>query len=139
MDLPIPEDVDLDWTKVCDGILQGTERAIIIKQMKKINVPIRIKGKLNLFSAKDKQWRTVKISDLTVRPSQGGTLLNFTAQAILKKKRHYYLSFVLAPGLVVQCETCDREHRFHQTKPWLLRLADEACNAFRKPDNQPAS
>ena len=82
MDLPIPEDVDLDWTKVCDGILQGTERAIIIKQMKKINVPIRIKGKLNLFSAQDKQWRTVKISHLTVRPSQGGTLLNFTAQAI---------------------------------------------------------
>ena len=128
MDLPIPEDVDLDWTKVCDGILQGTERAIIIKQMKKINVPIRIKGKLNLFSAQDKQWRTVKISHLTVRPSQGGTLLNFTAQAIFVRENgitvfllFLLLVFLRSAKLVIKSTGSIR--RNHGCPDWPLRRA----------------
>jgi len=81
MSLPIPDDVDLDWSQVSTGIMQSAERAIIVGQMKKITVPVKFSGKLRICDEKDRQWRFLKISHLTVEPSPAGTQLSFSADA----------------------------------------------------------
>jgi hypothetical protein len=82
MALPIPDDADLDWSQVNDGLLKHTEHAILLSHLKNITVPIKLSSKLRLCDPGDKQWRGVKISNFVVTPSDLGAKLTFVAEAV---------------------------------------------------------
>ncbi len=81
MSAPIPDDVQLDWSEVSHGLMQAAEKAIIIGQMKKIQIPLHINNKIQVCDASEKQWRNIKVRNLVVKPSVNGAQVNFTAEA----------------------------------------------------------
>jgi hypothetical protein len=50
--------------------------------MKKLDIPLDLAGKINVGGATDSQFDNVKISHLQSQPSDKGTKLTFSAQAI---------------------------------------------------------
>jgi hypothetical protein len=82
MQLPIPDDVQLDWSKVSGALIGSAEKAIILGYMKKLDIPLDLAGKINVGGATDSQFDNVKISHLQSQPSDKGTKLTFSAQAI---------------------------------------------------------
>jgi hypothetical protein len=82
MKLPIPDDVQLDWSQVSGALIGSAEKAIILSYMKKLDIPLDLAGKINVGGATDSQFDNVKISHLHSEPSDKGTKLTFSAQAI---------------------------------------------------------
>jgi hypothetical protein len=82
MELPIPDNVELDWSQVSHSLLQGIERKAIIGHLKKLTVPIDYKGTLKICKESDTQWNGLKISKLAVKPFGNDTRLEFTADAV---------------------------------------------------------
>jgi hypothetical protein len=90
MQLPLPEDINLDWSQVGTGVLAKAERAVIVSHLKKItpfqgtrSIPLKFKGKLALFAKSNKAFRSIKVIELTTKPCPGGTQMDFVAEASL--------------------------------------------------------
>src|SRR5262249_11807725 len=81
MKLPIPKDVDVDWSKVSHGILHYAEHAVIVNELSKITVPLHYNGVLSLGNVNDSKWKSIKISQLLTKPSKDGMVLTFVADA----------------------------------------------------------
>lgn len=82
MQLPIPDDIDLDWDAVSRGLMRDAEKAIILAHLNQISVPINYSGKLTIGDATDTHWKNVTISHLVCMPSDKGTKMNFSAKAV---------------------------------------------------------
>lgn len=81
MKLPVPDDVEVDWSQVTSGLLEAAEHGIIVKELKKLTVPININTKVALADAKDQQWKGIALSKLVVTPSNRGAMISFSADA----------------------------------------------------------
>jgi hypothetical protein len=80
MDFPVPSDVHLDWSKVATGIMGYVERAVIVRHLRKISVPIHYHGTVAVFP--DNQLgRGFKVSHLVAKHVGGNTQLDFVADA----------------------------------------------------------
>lgn len=84
LNLPLPEDLELDWSRVSGGILQKAEKSIIIGLVRK-NPPIALKlnGKFKLFGDRKSQLKSLKISQFTAEPAGEGIEMKFVADAAL--------------------------------------------------------
>jgi len=85
MDLPIPDDVHLDWSQVSKGLMEAAERGVIVSHLTKITIPISYSGHTKIFRGKKKQQQlsAIKVSKLVVRPTNSGSELSFSAEADL--------------------------------------------------------
>ncbi|HEY9776698.1 MAG TPA: hypothetical protein V6C81_23245 [Planktothrix sp.] len=83
MNLPIPDDVKLDWTQVTDGLARTAERAVIVSHLSKITIPINYASKAKIFASRKKQLSSIRVSHMVVRPAPTGCEMSFTADADL--------------------------------------------------------
>ncbi|MBY0357871.1 MAG: hypothetical protein K2W82_07705 [Candidatus Obscuribacterales bacterium] len=81
MQIPIPDDMELDWSAVSKGIICSAEKAIISSHMKKISVPFKYSSTFTVGDTSDRTWKDVKISKLVCAPSATGTKMTFSATA----------------------------------------------------------
>lgn len=81
LELPLPEDLKLDWSKVADGFLKSAEKKAILSRLHKITVPIHHQGEMDLFSRTDSHWSHFIISGLSCKAAEDDIDLAFTAQA----------------------------------------------------------
>lgn len=91
MKMPLPDDVDLDWSGVSEGIVRKTEETIITAVLKHIKpfkgsrtMPLNYSGDINLFGKSHQPiLKSISISDLATAPAQDGVKVTFSAQAKL--------------------------------------------------------
>jgi hypothetical protein len=90
MKLPLPDDINLDWSQVGNGVLAKAERAVIVSHLRKItpfqgtrSIPLKFKGKLPLFANSSPAFKSIKIKELTTKPVPNGTQMDFVAEASL--------------------------------------------------------
>lgn len=79
LDLPLPDDMKLDWSKVASGFIKSAEKKAILSHLSKINVPINHKDQIELFSNSDSQWSNLAVSDLICSQSNQDLQLQFNA------------------------------------------------------------
>lgn len=82
MELPLPENMRLDWSKVTSGILRIAERRIIVKRLQKVTVPVSHKGEIDLFEAGDSRWRNFKLTNVSMKSKGENIQIDFTADAV---------------------------------------------------------
>lgn len=82
MELPLPENMRLDWSKVTSGILRIAERRIIVKRLRKVTVPVSHKGEIDLFEAGDSRWRNFKLTKVSMKSKGENIQIDFTADAV---------------------------------------------------------
>ncbi len=83
MDLPLPDDIDLDWSKVNDGMLENAERNAVVKSIQKLK-PLHLEflnKDIKLFPNGSKNLRALKLKNLKTKPVTNGLQLDFTADA----------------------------------------------------------
>jgi hypothetical protein len=84
MNLPLPDDLDLDWSKVSSGILQKAEKSVIIGQVKKLpSIALNYHGKFRLFGDRNSQLKSLKIKKFKAEPAGDGIELQFVADTAL--------------------------------------------------------
>ena len=82
VDLPIPDDVTLDWSKVEKGICGGMEHSVIMSIIKTIKpIPIKYHGDKNLFTNKNKQFNSINVTNLNAKQVPAGVQLSFVGNA----------------------------------------------------------
>lgn len=82
MDLPLPANMQLDWSKVTSGLLRIAERRIIMKRLQKVTVPLSHKGEIDLFEAGDSRWKNFKLTKVAMRSKGDDIYIDFTADAV---------------------------------------------------------
>ncbi len=91
MALPLPDDVDLDWREVSEGIVRKTEETIITSILKHIKpfkgtrvMPLSYSGEVALFGDKKQGiLKTITVDKLVTKPVDSGIQVNFVAHAKL--------------------------------------------------------
>lgn len=81
MQLPLPKDMELDWSQVGAGILRATEKQVILSHLRSIKVPVKHQGELKLFQ--DDKWKNIKVDKLVIKPTATGSLIEFSANVNL--------------------------------------------------------
>lgn len=84
MNLPLPEDLKLDWSKVSGGVLQKAEKSIIVGAVK--NAPpisLDYQGRFKLFQDRESQLKSLRIKQFKTEPAGDGIEFNFVADANL--------------------------------------------------------
>ncbi|HEY9678566.1 MAG TPA: hypothetical protein V6C76_11185 [Drouetiella sp.] len=84
MDLPLPEDIDLDWSKVNDGLLQGAERKAVVHSIASLK-PLHLEfldKSVKLFPNGAKNFKNLKLKNLKTHPVASGMQLDFNADAV---------------------------------------------------------
>lgn len=82
MELPLPENMRLDWSKVTSGLLRIAERRVIVKRLRKVTVPVSHKGEIDLFEAGDSRWKNFKLTKVAMKSKGDDIQIDFTADAI---------------------------------------------------------
>jgi len=81
MQLPIPDDVNLDWSKVAGGIIKVAEKKVIVGRLKQITVPIEHKGEIDLMEKESPAMRNLRVSNVSIKDApDGGTQIDFNAE-----------------------------------------------------------
>ncbi len=83
MDLPLPDDIDLDWSQVNDGLLEKTERNAVVKSIQKLK-PLHLEfldKEVKLFPNGHKNFNSLKLKNLKSHPVAAGLQLDFNADA----------------------------------------------------------
>lgn len=80
MELPVPDDISLDWSQVASGPLEVAERHVIVSHLKKITIPMERSGKVALFGKTGPLARNFKITALAAKPASRGTEIDFIAE-----------------------------------------------------------
>ena len=84
MKLLLPDDMDLDWSKVNDGPLSGAEKSVIIGTVKKLKpIPINYTGSLKLFAKGNSHLQALKIKDFKTKSNDGNVQIDFQASSSL--------------------------------------------------------
>ncbi len=82
MDLALPEEIDLNWAKVENGIFSSIERSVILGSLQDASpIPFNYKGEFRIFSGKNPQLKTIMLHNVTTKPSQDGTEVSFVGDA----------------------------------------------------------
>ncbi|CAN5469757.1 hypothetical protein BH10CYA1_BH10CYA1_49560 [soil metagenome] len=84
MDLPLPDDIDLDWSQVNDGLLEKAERNAVVKSIQKLK-PLHLEflnKEVKLFPNGQKNFAALKLKNLKSKPVASGLQLEFNADAI---------------------------------------------------------
>lgn len=82
MQLPIPDDVELDWSKVAGGIIKVAEKRVIVGRLKQITLPLNHEGEINVIEKESPAWKNLKVSDLVIKnAADGGTQIDFVAES----------------------------------------------------------
>lgn len=79
MQFEIPDDVELDWSKVAGGILKAAEKKVILGRLKEVKVPVSHSGSLTVFHKDDPLWRNLRIKDLSIKDRKDGVEIEFSA------------------------------------------------------------
>ncbi|HEY9734288.1 MAG TPA: hypothetical protein V6C89_20420 [Drouetiella sp.] len=83
IDLPLPDDIDLDWSQVNDGLLEKAERNAVVKSIQKLK-PLHLDFKdkqVKLFPNGQKNFNALKLKNLKSHPVASGLQLDFNASA----------------------------------------------------------
>ncbi len=83
MDLPLPDDIDLDWSQVNDGLLEKAERNAVVKSIQKLK-PLHLEflnKEVKLFPNGQKNFTALKLKNLKSHPVASGLQLDFNADA----------------------------------------------------------
>ncbi len=83
LDLPLPDDIDLDWSQVNDGLLEKAERNAVVKSIQKLK-PLHLDFKdkeVKLFPNGRKNFDALKLKNLKSHPVSSGLQLDFNADA----------------------------------------------------------
>ncbi len=81
LEVPLSGDIDLDWSRVAGGILKFAERRAIVGRLRKVTVPIKYHGEIELFAKNDSLSRSFNIVKLAVKPVSSDMQIDFSAQA----------------------------------------------------------
>lgn len=82
MELPLPEGMRLDWSRVTHGLMRIVERRIIVKRLQKTTIPVSHKGEIDLFEAQDSRWRNFKLTKVAMKSKGENIHIDFTADAV---------------------------------------------------------
>lgn len=81
MDVKIPDDVKLDWSEVAGGILKMAEKKVILGRLKKIDIPLKHEGDINVIDKEGSAWKNLALSQVVVKDApNGGTQIEFQAE-----------------------------------------------------------
>lgn len=80
LDVPLSGDINLDWSKVAGGILKFAERRVIVSHLRKVTVPIKYHGQIELFAKGDSLSRNFNVTKLVVKPINSDMQIDFSAQ-----------------------------------------------------------
>jgi hypothetical protein len=80
LDVPLSGDINLDWSKVAGGILKFAERRVIVNHLRKVTVPIKYHGQIELFAKSDSLSRNFNVIKLVVKPVNSDMQIDFSAQ-----------------------------------------------------------
>jgi hypothetical protein len=90
MQLPIPDNIDVDWSGVSKGLVRKAETTAIGKYLRKCTpfegsrfFPLDRKGQVKLMEQPDARLQALRISGFQTRPSDAGTEILFFGQADL--------------------------------------------------------
>ena len=81
LDLPVPKDVQLDWSQVAHGVLGFVERKVIVHHLRKITIPIKYQGSVPIFPEDNQLARNFKVQGLVAKHTDDATELDFSATA----------------------------------------------------------
>jgi hypothetical protein len=82
MELALPEDIDLDWNKVENGIFSSIERSVILGSLQDASpIPFNYTGEVKIFSGKNPQLQTIMLKNVVTKPSSDGTEVSFVGDA----------------------------------------------------------
>jgi hypothetical protein len=84
MDLPLPDDIDLDWSLVNDGMLEKAERNAVVKSIQKLK-PLHLEflnKTVKLFPNGAKNLKALKLKNLKTKPVATGLQLDFNADTV---------------------------------------------------------
>lgn len=81
MDLPLPDNMKLDWSRVTSGLLRIAERRIIVKKLRKVTLPLSHQGEIDLFEKGDSRWKNFKLTKLAMKSKGDNIQIDFTADA----------------------------------------------------------
>ncbi|CAN5379110.1 hypothetical protein BH11CYA1_BH11CYA1_22750 [soil metagenome] len=80
LEVPLSGDIDLDWSRVAGGILKFAERRAIVSHLRKITVPVRYQGQVELFAKNDSLSRNFNVLKLSVKPVNSDMQVDFSGQ-----------------------------------------------------------
>lgn len=86
--MPVPDDLDVNWSEVATGYLGKAEKAVIGSVVKKSkyfdqNIPLSTTGTCKIFDHPDPSLRHVKVTTFSAVPSNEGIDLMFDAHIAL--------------------------------------------------------
>ncbi|MFN8656043.1 MAG: hypothetical protein U0105_06865 [Candidatus Obscuribacterales bacterium] len=81
IDLPVREDINVDWSQVNDGLFKETERKAVVNSIQELNMPIQFDGNIPAFKGKNQQLRFMRVTGVNVVPAEGGCEMRFSADA----------------------------------------------------------
>ncbi|MCA9801630.1 MAG: hypothetical protein KC777_06565 [Cyanobacteria bacterium HKST-UBA02] len=79
MQFELPDNVELDWSKVAGGILKVAEKKVILGHLKEVKVPVSHSGSLAVFQKDDPLWRNLRVKDLSIKDRKDGVQIEFSA------------------------------------------------------------
>ncbi len=80
MNVPLPSDLQLDWSHVASGILKFAEKRMIVGHLRKVTVPLKYHHQLELFNKNSAMSRTFNIVQLSVKPVSTAMQVDFAAE-----------------------------------------------------------
>jgi len=82
MNLALPEEIELNWSKVESGIFSAIERSVILGSLQDASpIPFNYKGAFKIFNGKNPQLKTILLHNVATKPSQDGTEVSFVGDA----------------------------------------------------------
>lgn len=86
----VPEDLELDWSQVDEGLLGKSEKALVAGVIKHAGtftdtrgIPLKVAGSIKLFKTSDPRLKLIRISNATLVPSKSNVQVKFSADAVL--------------------------------------------------------
>jgi len=88
--MPLPDNIDVDWSGVSKGLVRKAETTAICKYLRKCTpfhgsrfFPMDRKGAFKLFDDPDPLLKSMRISKFATKPCDSGTQINFVGEASL--------------------------------------------------------
>lgn len=80
LSVPLSNDIKLDWSQVAGGLLKFAERKIIVGHLRKITVPIKYQGQMELFAKTDTISSNFNVTKLAVKSVRNDMQVDFAAE-----------------------------------------------------------
>lgn len=77
LNVSMPEDVSLDWSKVSGGMIKMLERKAIVKKLRTVKIPLKKEGEIDLFKSSSPFGKEFQVKDLKVIDLKDSTKVTF--------------------------------------------------------------